>query len=48
VTALASRGTVAAAVRDDLDVSGEQLAQSIDVAFPERVEEACGRPPFHR
>jgi hypothetical protein len=30
---------LAAAVPDDLNVSGEQLPQAVDVAFPERVEE---------
>ena len=32
---------LAAAVRDDLNVSGEQLPQAVDVAFPERAEEPC-------
>jgi len=33
---------LAAAVRDDLNVSGEQLPQALDVAFPERAEEPLG------
>ena len=32
---------LASGVRDDLNVSGEQLPQALDVAFPERVEEPC-------